>query len=132
MATIAGVRRVRVIPADVAFRTLVFNRDMRSGYRPELVVVKIRWHPSRLRVAILASRGEVRRLVVGVGCAVVIRLVAAHAAIWRIVVIAVVASCAIVLHPNMCTLERPELVVDGESRRLPIRCSRVALVAGSR
>ena len=96
VAAHAGVRRVVVVATDMAFSALIGNWYVRPSYWPDGIVVKSGRYPSRLRVAILTSSREARRFVVGVRRGVVIRQMAAHTSVWRVVVIAIVAFSALV------------------------------------
>ncbi len=126
VAALAGGRRVIVVAADVAFRTLVGNRDMRPGQWPNGVVVKRGRCPSRLRVAVLTGRWELRRLVVGVRRGIVIGQVAAAASVRRVVVVSIVALGALVCNRCMSANQWIVLVVNRKGRRCPAGCGRVA------
>ena len=66
-----------------------------------------------------AIRIELSRLVIRVGRGVVIRLVASRTGVGGIVIIAVVAGCAVVGNGCVCTIQWVIIVVQGEGCRHP-------------
>ena len=129
MAAVAGVGGVVVIPTDVAKNAVIFNQSMSAIQRIENSMVESRRHPSRLGVAILASRRQLVGGVIGVSRCSVVVVVAAVAGVGRVVVIPVVAGSAVGCDGNVRSIENPILVVNREGRRLPIWRCRVAVVA---
>ena len=70
-------------------------------------------------------RWDAQCSVVGVGTLVVIRLMATHAGIWCVVIVAVVAFCTIIYH-EVSPIKNPIIVMNGECRRSPSRFGGVA------
>ena len=85
------------------------------------VVVECRRHPARFRMAGLAVCGKLERRMAGVRRLGIICRMAAEAGVRGIVVIAVVAGGTVVGNGCVRTIKRIIVVVDGESRRHPIR-----------
>ncbi len=125
--TVGG--RGRVVAADVAGRTVVGYRNMLARERPNRVVVKRGRHPSRLRVAGRAVRGELVRHVVRVGHGVEVRGVAARASVRRVHIVPVVASGAVVRNRCVSAIQRIKIVVVGEAGRCPAGVGGVAACA---
>lgn len=113
-----SVRRIVVIPLVA---TVAIHGLMRALQRPETVVIDRRRDPTTFIVADHAIRGETSVLVIRIGGLIVIRCMATVACVRRIVIIAIVASCTIVGQRDMCAVERPEIIVDGEGSWHPIR-----------
>ena len=123
VATNAGVWGIGIV-AIVTGVAVVGNRNVRPVERVERIVVKGRRRPGAFRVAICASRRELRCKVVRIGSSIVVRLMAACTGIRCVVVIAVVASCTVVGDWNMRSIQHIIIVVDWESGRIPsgVRC----------
>jgi len=100
MATGAGVGGIIKI-AIMTSSTIILNDSMCPIQRVELIVIKRRRYPGRFRMAAFAVNGELRRLVIRIGRLVVICSVTPEAGVGCIIVIAVVAACAIVGNGGM-------------------------------
>ena len=85
-----------------------------------IIMVKSCRHPAIYTMAGHTICWKSRCNVVGVIGRVVIAQVAAYASAWCIVVVAVVASRAIIGNGRMCTAQNPIVVVNRESCRIPI------------
>ncbi len=125
VAAHAGVWGIGIV-ALMASVAVVGNRNMRPVERIECTVVKRGRRPVAFRMTIRTSRRELRGEVVGVGCSIVVRLMAACARIRRVDVIAVVASRTVVGNRNMRPVQHVVIVVDREGRRIPAGRSRMA------
>ena len=125
VATHAGVWRIGII-ALVAGVAVVGNRNMRPVERIKRIVVKSRRRPVAFCMAIRAGGRELGSEVVGVGCSIVVSLVAACTRIRRVGVIAVVACCTIIGNRNMRPVQHIIIIVDREGCRIPAGGSRMA------
>ena len=94
-----------------------------------VIVIPSGRHPGCLGVAILTSRRELCRRVIGVVSVVVIVCVATKAGVGSIVVIAVVAKHTVVLNGSMRPVQRPVTVVNRECGRGPVGVGSVAHIA---
>ena len=126
VAAHTGGGRAGIIAADVAFATR--HRSVRPCQRPDGVVVEGRRCPSRLIVALDAICRQLIGHVVGVGGRIVVRLVASHAGIGRVVVISSnMTEGTIVGDGGVRPRQWIEVVMDGEGCRCPARFGGVAL-----
>ena len=123
MATGTSVRCVVVIPLVATVAVHIF---MGSFQRPEAVVINCCGDPTILIVADHAISGEAGILVVRVAGLVVVRGMAPVTGVRRVVVIPVVAGRAVVGYGRVRSIEWPEVVVDGEGGRHPVRVGRMA------
>ena len=121
MAARAGVGRIGIIPTNVTGRAIIGNQRVAAREREEIVVVETRRRPGTFAVATLTIGRELRRLVVGVGGGVEVGQMAAHTSIRRVVVIAVVASRAVVGNRRMRAVQCVEIIVVGKGGRRPTR-----------
>jgi len=119
MAARAGVGRVGIIPTNVASRAIIGNQRVAAREREEIVVIETRRRPGAFAVATLTIGGELSSLVVGIGSVVVIRQMASHASVGRVVVIPVVTGRAVVGNGSVRAVEGVEIIVVGKSRRRP-------------
>lgn len=101
MTAFASVGRIVVI-ALVTSIAVGRNRDMRTSKRINTAVIKCRGRPGGFTVAKRAIGRELLSLVIGIGSAQIVAIVAAVAGIGGIVVIAIVAGGTIVGDSGMC------------------------------
>ncbi len=120
VTAVTGVGRIGVI-AVVTGITIICNRYVCACERINSIVVKRRRRPGCFRVAGGAIGRELRRSVIGIRRVGIIGCVTAVAGIGRGVVIAVVASGAIVGDGGVRSVQRIIVVVDRERSRLPTR-----------
>lgn len=95
-----GVWRIGII-AVVARVAIVCNRNMRTGERVKITVVKRRRHPRAFTVTGCTIRWKLGSNVVRISCCIVIGLMTPGTGIGRIGVVAVVAGCTIVRNRSM-------------------------------
>ena len=103
----------------VAGIAVIGNGNMAAGKRIYGAMVKSRRCPGRFGMAGSAIGRELRCGVVRFGRGDVVGVVATVAGIGRVVVVAVVAGCAIICNSRMRPVERVKSIVDRECRRLP-------------
>ena len=127
VAVLALVGRI-VVVALVAEVAIVGNGYVCPGHGPECVG-ECRGHPSGFGVTLFTICGQLIGCVVGVGSHVVVICMTPIASVGRVVVVAVMAQHTIVLDGGVGAIERPELVVDGESSRCPTGFGGVTHVA---
>ncbi len=125
MAARTGVRGIGVI-AVVAGDTVIRDRHVRSSEGIDCLVIKRRRRPGCFRVASRAIGRELIGGVVGVCGLVELRRMATGAGVRRIVVITVVAGCAIVSDGRVRTIQSIKIIVDGKGRRRPTGSGGVA------
>jgi hypothetical protein len=101
---------------------IVFSAINREVLR---IVVESGWRPGRFRVTGSTIVGKLQGRVVGVRCTGIIGCVTTVAGIWRGVVVAIVASGAVVGDGRVCPVQRIIIVVYRECRRFPARRGRV-------
>ena len=118
VATHTGIRRVGIVAADMAVGAVGYA-GVRTGERPDGIVIESRRRPCIFIVALGAIGGELVVYVVGVGRGIEIGLVTAGTGIGGVVVIAVVAGRAVIGNGSVRTVELVVVVVDGECRRHP-------------
>ena len=87
------------------------------------IVIESSGYPFRFGVAVLAIGTELSGLVIGIGGAIIIVLVATHTSIGCIVVVAIVASGAFIGDGSVRPVEGVEVIVYIKCGRLPIRSS---------
>ena len=99
-----------------------FPQVFPAVYREVLgIVVEIRWYPGIFRMAACTIRGELCGHVIRVLGVVIIVAMAAETGVRCIVIITVVAGCAIVTDPRMCTVQRIKIPMDRECGGHPVR-----------
>lgn len=95
MATRTSIRGIGVI-AVVAGHAVVSDGYVRPGKRIMRIVIKCRRRPGILSVAKRTIGWKLVHLVIGGGGEVVLVSVAAGTGSWRIVIVAMMARCAII------------------------------------
>ena len=106
----------------MAFNALIPFAVVFAAVDREILVIMVEScrHPAIYTMAGHTVGRKSCRNVVRVVSRVVIAQVAAYASAWRVGIIAVVASRAIVGNSRMCPAQYPIIVVNRESRRIPI------------
>ena len=89
------------------------------------IVVKHSGCPATFGMTIETICTETRGLVIGVSSVVIVRLVATYTSIGGIVVITIVATCAIISNQGVRTVQRIEVIMYIECGRLPVGFCRV-------
>ena len=110
VAAVAGVGGIGVVSV-VAQVALVGDGYMCADERINGIMVKSSRCPSRLGMALCAIGGQLLRGVVGVGCLVVIGVVATVAGVGGIVIIAVVTGGAVVRDGGVRPDQSIEIIV---------------------
>jgi len=142
LVVLIGILLIMLMAIDAAENGIVFRIRMTfgtgipfavmvTGIDGEVlcVVVKSRGYPGNLVMTGLAFGRELGGSMRRIGCLVVIVQVAAHAGIWGVVVIPVVAGHAIVGNAGVRPEQQKIIVVNGEQGGFPPRISGVADLA---
>jgi hypothetical protein len=86
VATRTGVWGSSIVPIDVTSRTIVFNREVRSGQFIVLIVIKRRWTPTFRGMTTLTSSWKLGSLMIWFFCSSIIGGMASSAGGWGVAI----------------------------------------------
>ena len=109
----------------MAIRTLIpFSLVLPAvNWEVKVVMIPCCRFPRTLRVTGLTGGWKLGSLMIRVVGLIVIVLVTSKTCVWGVVVITVMAGCALICYGGMCPAQRLIIVMIRKQRRIPVRIS---------